>query len=132
MKRTLILLSLMLVVSLGCAARSNQALEFAETTYDFGTISEKSDPVVHEFEFVNTSDEPVAVLSASASCGCTRPEYDPKPVGPGKKSKIKVTFLPEGQSGDITRVVQVRYRGAKASSSKRITLKLKGAVVPQK
>lgn len=115
--------------AIGCGAAGTAPLEFDSTTYDFGEISEKAEPVVHEFEFVNTSDEPVAVLSVSTSCGCTRPEYDPKPVAPGAKSKIKITFLPAGQAGNITRVIQVRYRGAKASGSKRTTLRLKGVVV---
>lgn len=131
MKRALLAI---FVVLMACAgyAKDNHLLDFPSTTYDFGVISEKADPVVHEFEFTNTASEPVAVLSVSTGCGCTRPEYPVKPLMPGETSKIKVTFLPAGQSGDINKDIQVRYRGAKASKTKRIVLRLKGAVTPSK
>lgn len=114
------------------SAKDNHLLDFAEKTYDFGTIADSHAPVVHEYKFVNTAEEPVAILSVSTGCGCTRPEYPVKPIEPGKEGVIKITFLPEGLSGDINKSIQVRYRGAKARSSKRITLRLNGAVTPGK
>lgn len=110
-------------------AKGNDLLDFAEKKYDFGSISENSAPVVHEYRFVNTGDEPVAVLSVSTGCGCTRPEYPVRPIEPGKEGVIKITFLPKGQSGDINKSIQVRYRSATARSSKRLTLRLSGAVL---
>lgn len=114
------------------SAKPADALQFAETGFDFGDISDKHDPVVHEFEFTNISDEPVAVLSVSTGCGCTRPSYPTEPIKPGKTAKIKITFLPAGQSGQINKDIKVRYRSATARSSKRITLRLRGRVTPEK
>lgn len=108
------------------------ALEFAEKEFDFGTISDTHAPVVHEYTFTNVSAEPVAVLSVSTGCGCTRPAYPLEPVKPGKKAKIKITFLPAGQRGEINKDIRVRFRGAKASKSQRVTLRLRGNVVPDK
>ncbi len=112
------------------SANRGHLLQFDETSYDFGTISDKHAPVVHEYKFVNSADEPVAVLSVSTGCGCTRPEYPVKPVKPGESGNIKITFLPKGQRGHISKDITVRYRSATAKSSKRITLRLRGNVTP--
>lgn len=132
MKRTVILSLIVILTTLCSFAKGKHLLDFPETSYEFGSVASNAQPVVHEYEFTNTSDEPVAILSVSTECGCTRPEYPVKPLAPGEKSKIKVTFHPAGQAGDINKDIKVRYRGAKASSSKRITLRLKGAVIPAK
>lgn len=128
MKRVLLILFVLTAFASIGVAKDNHLLDFKETSFDFGIVPDSSEPVVHEYEFVNKSDDAVAVLSVSTGCGCTRPDYPVKPIGPGEKGRIKITFLPAGQSGEINKSIQVRYRGAKASSSKRITLRLKGSV----
>lgn len=110
------------------AGKDDGVLRFETTEYNFGTIDDSHAPVVHNYKFTNTTDQPVAILSVSTGCGCTRPEYPLKPVAPGKSAVIKITFLPEGQRGDIQKDIKVRYREAKARSSKRTTLRLKGFV----
>lgn len=112
------------------AAKPGSPLKFESTAYDFGNISDSHAPVVHEYSFVNTSDEAVAVLSVSTGCGCTKPEYPVKPLKPGEKGIIKITFLPKGQRGDINKDIKVRYRAASARSSKRASLRLTGTVTP--
>lgn len=118
-----------LVASVLSAAKP-AALEFESREYDFGTISESHDPVSHEYRFVNTLDEPVAVLSVSTGCGCTRPQYPIEPVKAGGKGVIKITFLPRGQRGEISKTIRVRYRAATARRSATVNLRLQGSVVP--
>lgn len=130
MKRIALTIFMLIVSCVVMTAQGKHLLKFSETAHDFGTVSQKAAPVVHEYEFINTSTEPVAVLSASAQCGCTRPEYPVKPLAPGERGVIKVTFEPLGQVGNANKDVVVRYRGAKASSSQRITLRLTGVVTP--
>lgn len=130
MLRYIFIFVLAVATALNVAAKGDDLLKFEETTYDFGTIKESDQPVVHEYEFVNTADEPVAVLSVSTECGCTHPEYPVKPLAPGEKGKIKVTFTPAGQGGEVNKDIKVRYRGAKAPASKRLTLRLRGTVAP--
>lgn len=133
MKRSIFLILAMAIMALVLpSAKEPDVLKFAETTFDFGNITDKHEPVVHEFAFTNVSDEPVAILSVSTGCGCTRPTYPTEPVKAGKTAKIKITFLPAGQSGEINKDVKVRYRSATARSSKRITLRIRGHVTPQK
>ena len=80
----------------------------------------------YTFEFENVGEEPLIVVSASASCGCTRPEYPTKPIKAGKKSKIKVTFNPIGRPGPFRKEVRVRTNGR----HKVITLHIEGSVIP--
>lgn len=103
-------------------------IEFNEYSYDFGIVQEKNGLVSHEFEFTNVGDGNLIIIEATATCGCTRPEYPQHPIAPGKKGKIKVTYNPIGRQGAIDRVVTVKTNG----SPKKVRLKLKGNVVPGK
>ncbi len=63
MKKFLVCICLVALAVVLPSAKGSHALEFKETTYDFGNIADTHAPVVHEYEFVNVADEPVAVLS---------------------------------------------------------------------
>lgn len=103
-------------------------IEFNEYSHDFGIVKEKNGMVSHEFEFTNVGDGNLIIIEATATCGCTRPEYPQHPIAPGKKGKIKVTYNPIGRQGAIDRVVTIKTNG----SPKKVRLKLKGNVVPGK
>lgn len=111
-------------------AEGKPAIEFTESAYDFGNIAEEGGPVSHEFEFVNTGDAPLLVMSASASCGCTRPEYPRQPVKAGKKARLKVTYNPKGRPGEFSKTVTVRTNVK--GKGKKVTLKIRGNVIPAK
>lgn len=102
-------------------------IKFAEKEYNFGIVPINGGGVSHSFEFTNTGDAPLVIISATASCGCTRPTYPTEPIAPGKKGKIKVTYLPEGRPGEFNRVVKVRTNDKNA---KKISLVIKGTVKP--
>lgn len=104
------------------------AVEFTELVHDFGTIAENGGPVSHEFEFINSGDAPLMVVNATASCGCTRPDFPKKPVAASKKGKIKVTYLPAGRPGEFNKTVTVKTNAKK--KGKKVTLRIKGFVTP--
>lgn len=110
--------------------KGEPAIEFKELVYDFGTIREAGGPVSHEFQFQNTGDGPLLILAASASCGCTRPDYPTHPVKAGKKDKIKVTYNPNGRPGEFSKTITVRTN-AKGKNQKKVTLKIKGTTTPK-
>lgn len=127
MKRILaFFLTLVVAVTTLCAADKNEAVKFDEETYDFGTISNKHEPIKYEFTFTNMSDKPVVILSATASCGCTRPKHTHEPVRPGEKGVISVTFEPSGQLGYVKKFVKVKY--IVDGKKKNATLKICGSV----
>jgi len=47
-----------------------------------------------------------------------------------KKGKIKVSFNPKGQRGEVDKDVRVRFKNG-AGKSEQLTLRIKGCVVPQ-
>ena len=128
-KRLLIVLLAVCSVALSSMADD----KFAEATFevkshDFGTIKEANGPVSCTFEFTNTGDKPLLIIDATASCGCTRPEYPTKPIKPGKKGKIKVTYSPIGRPGAFKKTVKIKTNGKERST----TLRIEGTVIPKK
>ena len=107
--------------------KGKPAIEFDSRTHDFGEIGAEGGPVTHTFTFTNTGTAPLIIVSATASCGCTRPVYTTKPVKPGKKGTIKVSYLPSGQPlGEFSKTVRVRTN----AGGKRLTLQIGGVIVP--
>lgn len=127
MKRILTFLSLCIII-IGISHAEQPTVVFDSTTHDFGTIYESDGPVSCEFTFTNTGDEPLVIISANASCGCTRPEFPKKPIQPGKSEKIKVTYLPAGRPGEFNKTIRVR---TSAKRPKSISLKISGVVIPK-
>ena len=111
------------------ASAAEPTVEFPELVHDFGTIAEDAGAVSHEFTFTNTGDAPLMIINASASCGCTRPDFPKKPIKAGKSDRIKVTYLPAGRPGEFNKTVTVKTNAKKA---KKVTLRIKGFVTPAK
>ena len=80
------------------------AITFKSNNYDFGKIT-AGENVAHDFEFTNTGTAPLIISNASATCGCTVPEYPKEPVAPGKSGIIKVVFNSAGKTGMQHKVV---------------------------
>lgn len=103
------------------------SVRFEETSHDFGTIAEEGGPVSCVFPFVNEGDAPLVIISATAQCGCTKPSFPQKPVAPGKKGEIKVTYNPQGRPGEFIKEVKVKTNDKK---NRTIKLKISGVVLP--
>lgn len=131
LKTTLLVSLLFLSASLVRADKpeTKPDITFAETSYDFGVIPENGGPVSHDFVFTNSGDGQLVIISASASCGCTRPDYPKQPVKAGKRDKIKVTYNPKGRPGEFSKNVTVRTN---VKGKRKVTLKIKGNVTPAK
>ena len=130
MKRTLFfcilaIMAIALPASLSAGGKKAKAT-FSEYRYDFGNVKEKGGLVSHEFVFTNTGDGNLLIVDATATCGCTRPEYPKQPIAPGKKGKVKVTYNPAGRPGPIDRTVTVKTNG----SPKKVRPKIVGNVIP--
>lgn len=99
------------------------AMNFEQQVYDFGTIKQ-GEVVNHTFTFTNTGKEPLIIENASASCGCTVPEWPRTPIAPGEKGEIKVQFNSTGKYGQQSPMVTIR-----ANTEPNITqVSLKGTV----
>jgi hypothetical protein len=82
-------------------------MAFEQTEYDFGTVKQ-GETVKHTFEFTNTGKTPLIIDNASATCGCTVPEWTREPVAPGEKGQIAVQFNTTGKMGQQNPTITVR------------------------
>lgn len=65
--------------------------KFEKEIHDFGVIT-MGEKVQSDFKFKNVGKTPLIITDATATCGCTKPEYPTKPIQPGEEGVIKVTF----------------------------------------
>lgn len=75
-------------------------IEFETIKHNYGTIKE-GDHVKFTFKFKNTGKGNLIISDASASCGCTVPEYTEEPVKPGDSGEVRVDFNSAGKAADI-------------------------------
>ena len=108
--------------------RDSSALHFDGKTHDFGAVREEDGKVSHTFRFRNTGDEPIVILSASSSCGCTVPVYTREPVLPNDEGRIEITFDPANRVGSFDKEVTL------TTSERTLPVKLRitGDVMPRK
>ncbi|SOD14713.1 DUF1573 domain-containing protein [Pedobacter xixiisoli] len=74
--------------------------------YEFGEIKQ-GEKVNYEFKFKNVGKTPLIITNATATCGCTVPEYPSAPVKPGEEGVIKVVFDSTGKLGLQDKVVTI-------------------------
>lgn len=82
-------------------------LDFSPSTWDFGDIREENGRVRHTFTGVNRTEKPLVILDVVTSCGCTAPEFSRKPIPPGGRTQIVVTFDPTDRPGLFTKKLGV-------------------------
>ena len=82
-------------------------MTFAEQSFDFKDIAADT-KVRHTFLFTNTGKSPLLIEDATASCGCTTPNWTKEPVAPGATGKMEVQFDSRGKHGLINKTVSVR------------------------
>ena len=74
-------------------------IQFDFDTYDFGEVKD-GELVEVDFKFTNTGKSDLIIFDASASCGCTVPEYPQNiNIEPGQKNKLKVRFDTSNKPG---------------------------------
>ncbi|WP_226390813.1 DUF1573 domain-containing protein [Penaeicola halotolerans] len=101
-------------------------ITFDQSVYDFGTVPEGT-VVKHTFTFTNTGDKDLIISNASASCGCTVPDWSKNPIKPGEKGEIKVEFNSTGKPNQQSPIVTVTSNTAPAVNR----LSVKGFVTPR-
>ncbi|MDE6390951.1 MAG: DUF1573 domain-containing protein [Duncaniella sp.] len=108
-------------------AQAKGAITFDKTNADFGTVKANGGTVTMTFPFTNTGDEAVGIVTVTnGGCGCTKPQFPQKPVRPGEKGIITITFNPATFRGEVKRNVKVQT----SAERKRTQLTFSGVVVP--
>lgn len=91
----LILAVIVLILSANFAFAQNEfggVVKFDKTIHDFGDILITDGEQKCKFTYTNISDKPIVVHKVISSCGCTEPTWDKKPLRPGEKGVINVSF----------------------------------------
>lgn len=81
--------------------------EFDKEIFDFGVV-EEGETVKTTFKFKNTGKTPLIITDASATCGCTVPEYPKTPIKPGESGEISVSFNSQGRLGMQDKIVTIK------------------------
>ena len=128
MKKILSLCFLMTLLT-GIQAQTGDApgntadpLQASKMEHDFGQIAQGK-PVYTQFEFKNTSANPIKLEDVRAACGCTTPEWSREPIAPGASTTIKVGFN-AATEGPFNKPVTITYNNGQLSK----TLLIKGTV----
>ncbi|MDP3470039.1 MAG: DUF1573 domain-containing protein [Daejeonella sp.] len=82
------------------------AFKFEKEVYDFGKIND-GEVVTYDFKFKNIGNTPLIISSATATCGCTVPQYPKEPVAPGAEGVIRVVFDSAGKPGMQNKIVSL-------------------------
>ena len=82
------------------------AFKFEKESFDFGQIT-NGEKVSYDFKFTNIGESPLIITSATATCGCTVPDYPKEPVAPGAEGVIKVVFDSTGKLGMQNKVITI-------------------------
>lgn len=114
---------LMLPVLLSSFTYQGKVLSFEKSTHNFGKVKQ-NEAVTIEFAFINTSGKSVIIEDATAECGCTKPEFPPRPIAAGKGGTIKVTYDSKTM-GAFTKKVTVKL----VNNNDPIVLSISGEVV---
>ena len=100
-------------------------------THDFGKVP-KGPVATHEFEFVNTGNQPLIVMDVKPSCACTNVDWDKRPIKPGEKGHITLGVKTDELSGVFNKGVYILSNAIVPNGEKRYTIYLKGEIIEKK
>jgi len=102
------------------------AIAFSKNEHDFGVINE-GDIVETTFSFTNTGKSELIITKATATCGCTVPEWPREPIAVGDSGSIKVKFNSSGKPNKQNKTVTLTTNTAKGKE----TVVIKAQVTPK-
>lgn len=118
------ILSFVAVFFIALAANA-QEFKFESETIDYGKVALGSEGK-RVFEFTNVGDAPLIIKNVKATCGCTVPKKPEKPIMPGEKGEIEVTYDTK-RPGGFSKAITI-YSNAK---QERKMLKIKGYITKE-
>ncbi|MDP3357898.1 MAG: DUF1573 domain-containing protein [Lutibacter sp.] len=101
-------------------------IEFDTKDYDFGTVNE-GEVVEGVFKITNKGKTDLIITGASATCGCTVPEWPKDPIKPGDSGELKFSFDSKGRTGKQSKSITLQTNTAEVTE----TLRIGGTVTPK-
>lgn len=103
-------------------------LRFDTLALCFGRMKEEDKPITLEYHYTNLGQKAVTIQRITTSCGCLSAGFSSKPIQPGEKGKVQLTFSPKGYCGHIYRQAYVYTDLSDKKPTVRLTLE--GEVAP--
>ncbi len=106
------------------ALKAPTSVQVIDSVHNFGTIKE-GELILFNFRFKNTGTNPLVIIDAKASCGCTIAEKPEQPIMPGEIGYIKARFNSEHKPGEAHKAISITSN----ASPEFPELLLKGTVI---
>lgn len=98
-----------LIVILCVSIASNaQSIQWINSEYDFGAFKEDSGLVSCQFKGINVAKEPIAIVNARATCGCTTPKYPHGAINQGDTIVVNVSYDPQARPGRFSKKIYIK------------------------
>ncbi|MBO4656356.1 MAG: DUF1573 domain-containing protein [Bacteroidales bacterium] len=128
-KNAILLISVFLFCSVTALSQNtsqpeDKVVSFDTKTHDFGDVLITDGPLSCKFVMTNISNNPIVIHNVVSSCGCTVPDYDKKPIEPGKSTAIEVTYSNDQGPYPFNKTITVYVSGV----NRPVVLKIKGEV----
>mgnify|MGYP000521875450 CR=1 FL=1 len=101
---------------------NSQEFKFETESINYGKVSKGANGE-RVFVFTNIGDAPLIIKNIQSSCGCTVPKKPEKPIMPGEKGKIEVSYDTK-RLGGFSKNINI-FSNAKTARKK---VKIKGYV----
>ena len=105
---------------------SAQEFKFENEVINYGKVALGSEGK-RVFEFTNVGDAPLIIKDIRSTCGCTVPKKPEKPIMPGEKGQIEVSY-DTMRMGGFSKAVTILSNAKKS----RKMLRIKGFVSKDK
>jgi hypothetical protein len=98
-----------------------------EAVHDFGQINENDGLAVYVFRVKNAGKAPLVIKQVQSSCGCTRPQWTPGEIAPGKEGEVEVAFDPKNRPGPFRKNIMIYTN----DEEHRLRVTIMGDVLPK-
>ncbi|MFV0248964.1 MAG: DUF1573 domain-containing protein [Tenacibaculum sp.] len=119
MNKSIFLFAALLFISLTISA---QEFKFETEVYDYGKVAQGSDGK-RVFKFTNIGEAPLIIEDIKSTCGCTVPKKPEKPIMPGEKGEIEISY-DTNRIGGFSKAITVKSN----AKNKIKVLKIKGFI----
>lgn len=113
----------------GRSPRETTGLEAVQAKVDLGKVEQGS--VTANFDLVNRSPKPVAVLRVITSCGCTEAKIVAKEIKPSEHVDLSCLWDTKGRRGKNTISLMVIYRDTESGRTESCRLVARADIIPE-
>lgn len=130
MKAKFLAFAMMLCVCVSVLAEDGAKIQFKSKSVNIGVVTKDAPRSTAVFEFQNTGGAPLTITNVRLSCSCLTAKYPDKPVKPGAKGEIRVTYdaSDKTEAEEIYKSIYVDCNGTPA----RVLLSVKGTYTAEK